>query len=106
LPPTPRFPLPHVKLLATGADGKPAVASAGVVNTDDARKYRSFPDTIGGEARISVPDGHYGIVSFFPEFDAQGRLTLLRGVTTDFTVPGGDTQTTLDARAAPSPDPP
>ena len=38
---TPRFPMHTVKILATGADGKPAVASAGVVNTDDARKGRT-----------------------------------------------------------------
>ena len=99
---TPRFPMHTVTLHATGTDGKPASASLGVVNTEDSRKYGGFPQAVDGEARISVPDGSYGVAAFFPEGDPNAPATAVRTVTTGFTVAGGDTAVTIDARTATS----
>jgi hypothetical protein len=78
-PVQPHFPMFTLRILVTGADGQPAAfGSLIVVNTDDVRKYNGFPFIENGEARISVPAGHY---SFGVQtFDFVGDTALLRTV--------------------------
>jgi hypothetical protein len=68
-PATPRFPMATLRILATGADGQPASFGEVIpVNVDDVRKYTAFPPFIsGGEGRISLPVGNYGLL--FVTFD-------------------------------------
>lgn len=99
---SPRFPMHTVTIHATSPDGKPASASLGVVNTDDSRKYGGFPQAVDGEARISVPDGNYGVAAFFTEGDPGAPAKAVRAVTAGFTVAGQDTAVTIDARTATS----
>jgi hypothetical protein len=70
-PVQPHFPMVTLRILVTGADGQPApFGSLLVVNTDDVRKFNGFPFIVNGEARISLPTGHY---SFFVDtFDLVG----------------------------------
>ena len=97
---TPHFPMHTVRLLTTGLNGAPADAELGVINIDDDR-YDGFPEADGGEARISVPSGHYAAIAVFMPFDANGDPTDVRMVTTEFTVTG-DRTVTVDERLATS----
>src|SRR5258708_31621898 len=52
-----------LRILVTGADGRPApFGSLLVVNTDDYRRFSGFPVIVNGEARISAPAGHYAFL--------------------------------------------
>ena len=96
----PQFPMHTLRILTTDADGADGYADVSVTNMDNADFYNDDVD-VEGEARISLPSGHYTAMAAFPKFDPQGGQSELRLVTTDFTVTG-DSTITLDARKATS----
>lgn len=91
----PDFPMRTLTIDVTDPAGQPAnFASLAVVNVDDSRKYVAFPELDNGEARISVPDGHYALLADYSTGNARtGYKDLI-----DFgsvNVDGTDTSTTL-----------
>jgi Subtilase family len=96
---TPHFPMFTVRLTATGPDGAPVpFALATVLNTDDMRKFTGFPTLAGGEARISLPAGHYAAEVDTFTVDERGSFGSYF-VTTEFEV-SGPTATAVDLRRA------
>jgi hypothetical protein len=62
-PAQPHFPMVTLRITVTGADGLPVpFGDLVVANTDDVRKVNGFPFLVDGEARVSVPTGHYGFL--------------------------------------------
>jgi len=98
-PVQPHFPMVTLRILATGADGQPApFAFVTVVNTDDMRKYNGFPVLSNGEARLSLPLGHYSFGVQSIEF--VGDSVLFRTVLiSDYTLTKAQTLT-VDLRTA------
>jgi hypothetical protein len=96
----PDFPMHTVRILTVNG-ATPVDASLGVLNTDDGREFNGFPYSNGGEARVSVPSGNYGLVAWFPTFDSAGRVTSVRVVVQDFVV-SGDQTVTIDGSLATS----
>jgi hypothetical protein len=91
----PDFPMRTLTVDVTDPDGQPVDdAGLAVVNLDDSREYLGFPEVYDGEARISVPDGHYALLAYYYTGDTNtGFKDLI-----DFgsvTVDGADTSTTL-----------
>ncbi|WP_211762837.1 hypothetical protein [Kutzneria sp. CA-103260] len=97
----PNFPMHTVRILTVNGPNTPVDASLGLMNTDDGRIFNAFPYSTGGEERVSVPSGNYGLVGWFPTFDSAGRVTSVRVVVQDFVV-SGDQTVTIDAAKATS----
>ncbi|MGI3783536.1 MAG: hypothetical protein ACRYG2_22455, partial [Janthinobacterium lividum] len=95
---TPKFPMLTLVIKVVGSDGEPApFAFLGFVNVDDGRKYGGFTVAEDGEARVSVPAGHYAFVS--DEYDG----SLDRIATRDeYPVSRAGQVVTLDFRTATS----
>jgi hypothetical protein len=105
-PPTvrPHFPMRTVTLNVIDDQGKPAdFGFVAVVNVDDSRKYIGFVQAVNGIAKISVPDGNYSAMVDSSVFDANDNLTAVRFAFADFTVSGGPTSASVDARTATHP---
>ncbi|BCJ38410.1 hypothetical protein Athai_59130 [Actinocatenispora thailandica] len=97
----PDFPMRTATIKVTDPQGRPADdASLSVVNVDDSRKYAAFPEALHGEARISVPDGHYALMAYYYTADDQGELTGEWLSFGQFTVSGTATTTAVDLRRA------
>jgi hypothetical protein len=99
----PRFPMFTLQLPVLGTQGEPApFALLDVVNVDDIRKFAAIPVVIDGDARVSVPAGHYAVSLIYPVFDATGETpTEIRFAMSEFEVTGA-TSHVLDARTATS----
>jgi hypothetical protein len=97
----PNFPMHTVTLDVLDADGRPAAAALNVINLDNMRLYQGFPFAEDGQARISVPSGHYGLTAYVPSRDGD-RVTELRVLSRVITVTDDQT-VTLDARSATAP---
>ncbi len=95
----PNFPMHTVRILTVNGANTPVDASLGLLNTDDGRIFNAFPYSNGGEERVSVPSGNYGLVAWFPTFDSTGRVTTVRVVVQDFVVSGDQTVTADAAKA-------
>jgi len=99
---TPAYPMHTLRIDTLDTAGNPvAVGTVLVINTDDGQKFftRNPITTFGGEARVSVPVGHYSVLALIDEYSA-GRLVSARMVqVTDLTVQNA-TAVTLDARKA------
>ena len=95
---TPRFPMLTLVVKVVGSNGKPAPSAfVGFVNVDDGRKGGGFAVAEDGEARVSVPAGHYAFIT--DDYDG----TLDRVVTRDdYAVSRAGQVVTLDARTATS----
>lgn len=92
----PHFPMRTLSVHALDPDGSGAEhAVVTVINVDDFQKYAGMVDASGGEARISVPDGHYALMLSDPNFDGDNNLTALRYGFADVTVDGAATSATL-----------
>ncbi|MFN8074990.1 MAG: hypothetical protein U0Q15_06170 [Kineosporiaceae bacterium] len=82
---TPQYEMNTLTLTVTGADGRRVEeAFVPILNTDDARRYVGFAMVVGGEARVSVPAGHYlALTSVWGGDDAgtvgSGRATVTSG---------------------------
>ena len=97
----PNYPMRTARIKVTDPQGKPAqAASLSVINTDDSRKYVGFPITADGEARISVPDGHYALMAYYGAVDDQGAPTGEWLSFGQFTVSGKAMTTSVDLRQA------
>lgn len=100
----PRFPMFTVRIRVLDETGAPAAfAFLSIINTDDARRYEAFPFVDAGEARISVPAGHYSLLAEIPEFRSDGSFVDRLVNVSDFTVTGARTLPALDARTARTP---
>ncbi|HVQ95094.1 MAG TPA: hypothetical protein VMU51_28940 [Mycobacteriales bacterium] len=98
-PVQPHFPMVTLRVTVTGGDGQPApFGDLAVVNTDDVRKVNGFPFVVDGEARISVPTGHYGLL--LHTFDLVGDTVVDRVVNiTDYQLSRAQTLA-VDMRSA------
>ena len=66
----PDFPQVTVVFKAVDAQGAPIpFGFAGLINTDDGRKYVGFLQIVNGEARASVPVGNYSLIAEDDTFD-------------------------------------
>lgn len=66
----PDFPQVTLIVKAKDASGAPLqFGFAGLVNTDDGRKYTGFLNFANGEARASVPTGNYSLIGEADSFD-------------------------------------
>lgn len=104
-PPTvvPDFPQVTLIIKVLSRTGGPIPFGFGfLVNADDGRKYGAFILVIDGEARVSVPLGHYlGIFDDFT-FSRDGSVTARVMPVVDYHVTGGSQTLTVDARSATS----
>src|SRR3954454_14129109 len=97
---SPRYPMRTVTLNVLDADGRPAASGwADLVNTDDSARYAAETQITGGQARVSVPDGHYGGLVGQETWNGND-LVAARLVFVEFTVDGDPTAVTADARTA------
>ena len=95
----PNFPMFTLRINVLGLNGEPAdFAFLDVINTDDGRKFLGFPVAVNGEARISVPVGHYSALLEADDVDADGNF-VPHVVINDFEVTAAST-ITMDARGA------
>lgn len=98
---TPDFPQVTLIIKVISHTGGPVPFGFGfLMNADDGRKYSAFILVIHGEARVSVPLGHY--LGVFDEFTFSGDGTLAARVMPvgDYRVTGGSQTMTVDARLA------
>jgi hypothetical protein len=96
----PDYPMRTLTLNVVDDAGQPVeAASLTVVNVDDSTRYSGFVTVQGGQARISVPDGHYTAMVNANVFDDSG-LTATELAFTDFTVAGAPATASLDLRTA------
>ncbi|GAA4199591.1 hypothetical protein GCM10022220_02620 [Actinocatenispora rupis] len=100
----PNFPMRTATITVLDAQGKPADdAGLAVVNVDDSRKYANFPEAVNGQARISVPDGHYALMAYHATYDAAGTSVTGEWISFGrFTVSGKAVTSTVDMRKATS----
>lgn len=99
----PDFPMLTLVVKVLDKSGKPApFAFAGLINVDDARKYIGFPIVINGEARVSVPVGHYAGIVGTDVFNRDGTINSQIMSVTDYTVSRNMQALTFDARKATS----
>lgn len=99
----PHFPMHTATIKVLDPKGKPAdYAQLSVVNTDDSRKYGEFPEAMNGEARLSMPDGHYALMAYTAK-SSRNSITWERLTFGSFTVDGGAVTTTVKTSAAKNP---
>jgi hypothetical protein len=103
---TPSFPMRTLIVKALGADGKPLRFGFGlVVNADDGRKGGAFVLIENGEARVSVPLGHYTALVSDDVFTPDLQVVSHVGIVTDYSVSGQNQVLTVDTRTATAPNP-
>lgn len=104
---SPRFAMHTVTLAANDLDGTPDSTGVAILyNLDDSNRFGATSGALqvfyGGQARYSVPAGHYAAVATFVDTDAAGDNTALREVSEpEFTV-SGDQTVRIDERRATS----
>lgn len=95
---------PMRTLIVKVLDDKGAPLSSGfaaVYNTDSFAKFFNFVPVVDGEARVSVPTGHYALDTAFAKLDVAGNVVGFGVVVTDdFLVAGQNQVFTLDGRTA------
>ncbi|HEY3502690.1 MAG TPA: hypothetical protein VGN37_07900 [Actinocatenispora sp.] len=97
----PDFPMRTATISVLDEQGKPVDdAGLSVVNVDDSRRYVGFPEAVNGEARLSVPDGHYAVMAYHAAWTADGGITGEWMSFGQFTVAGKAMSTTVDLRQA------
>lgn len=85
----------------TGADGQPLPEGLiGYVNTDSMEKSVGVALVLNGEARVSLPVGHYSSIAQAVTFDAAGGADVRLVTTPDLTVAANDEVTDIDFRTA------
>jgi hypothetical protein len=99
---TPHFPMYTLIIKATGSDGKAVPFGFGfLMNVDDARKYGNFILFVDGEARVSVPAGHYTFVGDDFTYDDVTQTGVDRLITAnEYSVKGAGQTLTIDYRKA------
>lgn len=102
----PAFPMRTLIVKGITPAGKPMRFGFGVVaNSDDSRKGGYFFTIVDGEARVSVPLGHYVALVENDVFTADGQFVSHVGAATDYLVSGQDQVLTVDTRTATSTNP-
>ena len=98
----PNYPMAVLDVKAVDHAGKPAAAAEViVVNADDPGRASWDGVLVGGEARIQVPTGHYGVAVAVFTSDAQDNPTDTELLSqTDVTVPATGAAVSLDGRKA------
>jgi hypothetical protein len=96
------FSMSLLKIRAYDHEGRPAaVAEVVAVNVDDPKRAAWDGVMASGDARVSVPTGHYSVAVAIFNSDAKGNETETDLLSvTDVTVPSGGTTVTLDGRTA------
>ena len=98
----PRYAMSLLDIKALDHEGNPAqAAEVMVVNTDDPARATWDGIMTGGDARVEVPTGNYGVAVGIFDTDAKGNATetdLLSA--TDVAVPAAGTSVALDGRQA------
>ncbi|HJP80273.1 MAG TPA: S53 family peptidase [Pseudonocardiaceae bacterium] len=99
---TPRYAMSLLDIKALDHEGVPArAAEVLVVNTDDPARATWDGLMTGGDARIEVPTGNYGVAVGIFDTDAKGDSTETDLLTaTDVSVPAAGATVSLDGRAA------
>jgi hypothetical protein len=99
---TPRYAMALLDIKALDHEGTPAAAAeVVVVNTDDPARATWDGIMTGGDSRIQVPAGHYGVAVAIFNTDAKGNSTETDLLSvTDVTVPAAGTTVSLDGRTA------
>lgn len=98
----PHYAMSLLDIKALDHEGAPAAAAeVMVVNADDPARATWDGIMTGGDARIQVPAGHYGVAVAIFNTDAKGDSTETDLLTaTDVTVSADGTTVALDGRAA------
>lgn len=100
---TPQYPMRTLIIKALDRSGRPArLAFLTVYNSDNFGKYIGFPVVIRGEARISVPLGHYTIDYTSASLSRANIFTFYDVVTNNVGVSRQNQVATVDARRATS----
>lgn len=99
---SPHYPMRTLIIKVLDDHGAPLASGfATVFNTDDFTRFFSFAMVVDGEARLSVPTGHYGLDTAFSTLDVAGNITGFGVVTkSDYLVSGQNQVLTLDGRTA------
>ena len=96
---TPNFPMHTLRVTGIDAQGQPEQFGFGIlVNVDNAAKYGGFVQLVNGQARVSVPTGHYAAV--FDDFTVapNGRTTDATATIPTYLVSGDGQTLTYDMR--------
>lgn len=102
-PPTVQPEYPQVTLIVDVLDatGRPAPAGVvGLINTDKAAKFVNFLFYDHGEARVSLPYGHYSAITDVGDFGSGGTYTDQIIPVADFDVTADMQHLTMDAADA------
>ena len=97
----PNYPQVTLIIHATSHTGAPVPFGFGfLMNADDGGKYAAFVLIVHGEARVSVPLGHY--IGIFDEetFTKAGNFDFRVMPVSDYTVSGDQQTLNVDAREA------
>ena len=101
---TPQYPMRT--LIIKVLDGRGAPLDFGfitVYNTDNFAKFLNFAVVVDGQARLSVPTGHYGLDTEIDKLDAKGHFVGIGVVTrSDYLVSAQNQVLTVDGRSATS----
>jgi hypothetical protein len=101
---TPDFPQVTLIIKVVSHTGGPVPFGFGfLLNADDGLKYTAFIVVIDGEARVSVPLGHYLGIFDDLTFSSDGTVTARVMPVVDYDVTGGSQTLTVDARLASAP---
>ena len=98
----PRYAMSLLDVKAVDHEGNPAkAAEVFVVNTDDPTRATWDGLMTGGDARVEVPTGNYGVAVGIFDTDAKGNSTETDLLSvTDVSVPTAGATVSLDGRAA------
>ena len=98
---TPQFPQATLIIKAVDHNGKPLRFGFGLIgNSDDARKGGAFVQIFRGEARLSLPLGHYTTLLAEDSFAPDGVVTTRLGIDTGFTLTTNNQTLTVDTGTA------
>ena len=98
---TPDFPQVTLIIKVLDSAGKPSAGGfINLINTDDARKFLSFAIYQNGEARVSLPYGHYSAITDVGTFTSASAFVDRIVPIADYTVSRNLQTLTLDARTA------
>lgn len=98
---TPSYPMKTLVIKALDHTGKPLQFGFGIyANMDDGRKGGGFFSIDQGQARVSVPAGHYAVISSEDTFSRSGIFTSRVMLASDYRVADQHQTVTLDARKA------